>query len=807
MRKFFMTALAVSFMTPIMAETLTEPAMADSSRVYDLDEVVVVSQSKEYLKLRQQPMSSTVLTGNEIESLEIRDLRDLSSYVPSFVMPNYGARFTSSIYVRGIGSRVNSPSMGIYVDDIPLMNKSAFNSYTYQLDRVDVLRGPQGTLYGINTEGGLVRQYTKNPLRYQGTDVNVGIGNHFYRNVEIAHYNKISDQFAFSVAGFYHGTNGFWKNSLTGERADDMNEAGGRFRLAYQPTQRLSFDWIADYQYVRQKAYPYGVLDPESGDVLTDPNQDTQSKYKRNMFNTGLAIKYQGKGFDFHSNTSYQLLKDNLLMDNDYSAIDFIVVDQYQLSNALTQEFTFKSNNQSRWHWTSGIFGSYQWLKTTAPNTFGTAFSGMMKSQMRLDQAEKGIYQAILTSMMARMPEAAAKAAIEAAGGVNVGVQMLVPCLFHTPQFNLGIFHESSIDLTDHLTAVLGLRYDYTHAKIKYDTSGDFRLKFSIMGQDAIARVISLYQHEEKANFNQLLPKFGLTYKFGNNSNVYVTVTKGYRAGGFNVQMFGDIIQNDIQSNAATIMAAAQEAQTTHQNVEKVITQDEAKYATLLEGIRFKPEESWNYELGTHLNLFDNMIHADISAYYMQIRNQQLSVFSEDYGFGRKMVNAGKSYSCGLEMTLRGSALSNHLSWSLGYGYTHAAFKEYTTKTSSKGTVVDYKDNKVPFVPAHTLSAMADYRLDFQESVLKSLTFGVNMNGQGKIWWDEANTYSQKFYAVMGAHLCADLGVCKVNLWSRNLTNTKYNTFAFSSKATGQEIYMAQQGNPFQIGVDVSLHF
>ncbi len=807
MKRFFMTVLVASVMLPAMAEREIEAAMSDSSRVYDLDEVVVVSQSKEYMKLRQQPMSSTVLTGNEITSLGVRDLRDLSNYVPAFVMPNYGARFTSSIYVRGIGSRINSPSMGVYVDDIPLMNKSAFNSHTYQLDRVDVLRGPQGTLYGINTEGGLVRQYTKNPLRYQGTDINLGIGNHFYRNVEVAHYSKLSDKLAFSIAGFYNGTNGFWKNTLTGERADDMNEAGGRFRMVYQPTKRLSFNWIADYQYVRQKAYPYGVLEPESGEVISDPNQNNQSKYKRNMFNTGLAVKYIGKGYDFHSNTSYQLLKDNLLMDNDYSNIDFIVVDQYQLSNALTQEFTFKSNNQSRWHWTTGVFGSYQWLKTTAPNTFGSAFSNMMKAQMRLTQAEAGIYQAILKSMMQRMPEAAAKAAIEQAGGVNIGVQMLVPCLFHTPQFNLGVFHESSFDLTDNLTAVLGLRYDYTHSKIKYDTSGDFQLKFSIMGQDAIARVLSLYQHEEKTSFSQLLPKFGLTYKFEGGSNVYATVTKGYRAGGFNVQMFGDIIQNDIAANANVIMAAAQKAQTTHQNVEVVVTQDEAKYAALYEGIKFKPEESWNYEVGTHLNLFDNMIHADVSAYYMQIRNQQLSVFTEDYGYGRKMVNAGKSFSCGLEMTLRGSALSNHLSWSLGYGYTHAAFKEYTTKTSSKGDVVDYKDNKVPFVPAHTISAMADYRFDFQESVLKSLTVGANMNGQGKIWWDEANTYAQKFYAVMGAHVCADLGTFKVNVWTRNLTNSKYNTFAFSSKATGQEVFMAQRGNPFQMGVDVNVHF
>lgn len=800
MKKMMMTAFAVCTMLPVMAVTETETVVADTSRVYDLDEVVVVSQSKEYMKLRHQPMSSTVLTDNEIGSLGLRDLREISDYVPSFVMPNYGARFTSSIYVRGIGSRVNSPSMGIYVDDIPLMNKSAFNSHTWQLERVDVLRGPQGTLYGVNTEGGLVRQYTKSPLRHQGTDASLGFGTHFYRNIEVAHYNKVNDQLAFSVAAFYDGTNGFWKNTLTDERADDMNEAGGRFRLIYQPTQRLSFDWISDYQYVRQKAYPYGILAPESGDVLTDPNQNHQSKYKRNMFNSGLAVKYQGCGFDFHSNTSYQLLKDNLFMDNDYSDVDFVTVDQSQLSNALTQEFTIKSNNQSRWHWTSGVFGSYTWLKTTAPNTFGSAFSQMMGQQIG-----GMIYQQMLKSMAARMGEEAAAAAIQRAGGVNIGMSLFVPCVFRTPQFNLGIFHQSDIDLTDHLTATLGLRYDYTHAKIDYDTRGNSVMDFDIMGQAAKIVATSIFAHTEKANFNQLLPKFGLTYKFNDGSNIYATVTKGYRAGGFNVQMFGDIIQSDVQSGLQGVMQSAMQSRQDIMIVERVPT--EKVYASLLDGIKFKPEESWNYELGTHLNLFDNLIHADLSVYYMQIRNQQLSVFTEDYGYGRKMVNAGKSYSCGLEMTLRGSALSNHLGWSLGYGYTHAAFKDYTTKTSAKGDIVDYKDNKVPFVPAHTLSAMVDYRLDINDSFIKSLTFGANMNAQGKIWWDEANTYSQKFYAVLGAHICADLNICKLNLWARNLTDTKYNTFAFSSKATGQEVFMAQRGNPFQMGFDLSFHF
>ena len=162
-----------------------------------------------------------------------------------------------------------------------------------------------------------------------------------------------------------------------------------------------------------------------------------------------------------------------------------------------------------------------------------------------------------------------------------------------------------------------------------------------------------------------------------------------------------------------------------------------------------------------------------------------------------------------METTLRGSAFDNHLAWSASYGYTHAAFKDYTTKASSSATaaVIDYGKNKVPYVPAHTLAAMVDYRFDFHDSFVKSLAIGANVNAQGKIWWDEANTYYQKFYAVLGAHVSADFGLCTINFWGRNLTDSRYNTFAFSSKATGKEVFISQRGNPYQCGIDLRFHF
>ena len=117
----------------------------DTSRVYDIDEVVVIDQPKEAFRLRQQPLSSTSFNGDLIRSLNVQDVRNLSVVCPIILYAWVReAVTTSSIYMRGIGSRVYSPAVGIYVDGMPILSKSAFNFHTYDIDRIDVLHGPQG---------------------------------------------------------------------------------------------------------------------------------------------------------------------------------------------------------------------------------------------------------------------------------------------------------------------------------------------------------------------------------------------------------------------------------------------------------------------------------------------------------------------------------------------------------------------------------------------------------------------------------------------------------------------------------------
>ena len=790
-------AFPLSLTAAVTTDVATDINLLDTSKVFDLDEVVVFSQPKEQVRLRLQPLSSSVFGDGQLQQMHVKDLSQLSAFVPSFTMPAYGSRLTSSLYVRGIGSRINNPAVGVYYDNVPLLSKSAYNNHFYMLDRVDVLRGPQGTLYGQNAEGGIVRIYSKNPMNYQGTDLHLGVGNGFYRNVEVAHYQRPSDKLAFTVAGFYSGLDGFISNQNFKEKNDKSNEAGGKLRLIYQPTQKLTFDWTADYQYVNQNGFGYGEFHPftylESAysstylpgdETVADPATTIMNGYKRNMLNTGLNISYDLGHLLFTSTTSYQFLQDQMLMDQDYLPVDYLRLEQRQKQNAITQEFVLRSHDTSRWQHTSGLFGSYQWLRTDAPVYFGEGITGpignAIANAMKNSMVQAMIGRFMGQGMSREQAQAQAQQMVDKMG-VTMSAEMAVPEIFHTPQMSLGLFHESNILLADRLKMTLGLRLSHDWVKIGYDALAYMNMTGGTASATATYHLTSHVEDSRSKSFTQLLPKFALTYSLAENTgNVYALVSKGYRAGGYNFQMFSDILQTDLNAHQQDAMRGDYDVAHT--------TQD---YDNIEETIAYKPEESWNYEVGTHLNLFGGMVHADLAFYYMQIRNQQLSIMMPQSNYGRIMVNAGKSHSCGLEATLRGSAFNNALDWGVSYGYTSAQFDEYG----------DYADCYVPFVPRYTFSAMAD-------SHFGKFTLGVNVSGQGKTWWDEKNSFCQHAYAMLGAHADYDFGFMVVSLWGRNLTDTKYNTFAVKSTAVGGDPrYFAQRANPLQVGLDIKLHF
>ena len=672
----------------------------------------------------------------------------------------------------------------MYYDHIPLLSSSTFNTHFYSIDRVDVLRGPQATLYGMNSEGGLVRIYSKNPMNYQGTDISMGIATGLQRHAEVAHYQRPSDALAFSAAAFYQGQRGFIDNDHLGRKNDKMDEAGGKLRLVWAPSDRLTADATADYQFTTQNAFPYGILHTETNTV-DNPASTFMNGYRRNMLNAGLTLAYRANRLLITSTTSYQHLYDHMDMDQDYSPADRMALHQHQRQNAVTEELTLRSHSNSRWQHTTGIFAAWQHLLTSAPVTFGADM------RQTLATAIKGYMEAA----MANVPMAHAFTRFDMP-------QFYVNGQYTTPRLNAAAFHESTVRLSDRLTATLGLRLDHSRVKLEYEADGmmDFDYDMSMMGRNITGQqhIADSLCNNTTTHFTQLLPKVGLTWELDSKgSNVYALFSKGYRSGGFNIQGFSEIIQ-------PRMMAAGRNMGHGDTNLRPT----DEEYATINDLIKYDPETSFNYEAGTHLNLFDGTLQADISTFYMLVRNQQLSVMAGNSGYGRMVVNAGKSSSCGIEAALRAVALDGHLQWAATYSYTHATFREYqdTETTANATATIDYKDKRLPYVPAHLFSALADYRFDLSDDgMLRTLTLGLNVTGNGKTYWDAANTASQNFYAVLGAHACLGMGALTIDLWGRNLTQTEYTTFGLAS--TTGNFYIGQRALPLQVGCDLRLHF
>lgn len=798
--------IALTFLTT--GTTWAEDFPKDSLKVVDIEEVVVIATPKENRKLRELPAATTVLSQKDMQANQVNSVKRLSGLIPNIFIPEYGSKLTTSIYIRGIGSRINRPAIGLYVDNIPYIDKSAFDFNYSDIERIDVLRGPQGTLYGRNTMGGLIKVHTKSPFTYQGTDIRMGAATYNDYNVSLTHYHRISDQFAFSTGGFYEHTGGFYQNSArNNERVDKGNAGGGRFRGIYLPKDNLKLDLNVSYEYSDQGGYPYfytGITQEGVNKGKTEEREEMigkiayndRSNYYRNLLNAGFNVEYQAKNFILSAVTGYQHLKDRMFLDQDFTEKNIFNLTQKQKLNTISEEIVLKSKPNRKWEWTTGIFGFYQTLNTDGPVTF---------KEDGVKETIEGNTNSIFENLGNKAPK--------------MSMSVLNPTLrvsgnFDTPIWNGAIFHQSTFNnlFTKGLSFTVGLRLDYEKMSMKYNSASDplnFDFNFAmgpmvITAKDLIAD--AAYNGKLSEDYVQLLPKFALQYEWRKGNNVYTTVSKGYRSGGYNVQMFSDIITG----------------QQAHSMVEAIKKSAEfEKYSTLIEGMigdkmpaipevkdatTYKPEYSWNYEVGTHLTLWEGKLWADLAAFYMDTRDQQLSQFIGS-GLGRTTINAGKSNSYGAEASLRAS-LTNELSLNASYGYTYATFTDYIINEADKDgnlTVkADYNGKYVPFVPKHTLNIGGEYAITCSSrSIFDRVVFQANYNAAGRIYWTELNDVSQSFYGTLNWRANLEKGNAMISFWARNFLDKDYAAFYFETMNKG----FMQKGRPVQFGIDLRCRF
>ena len=787
-----------TILTPLLA-TVAGSALAfptetanitpkDTTKVIDIEEVVIIATPKENNRLRQQPISATSLSQHEMQSNAVTSVKSLSSLVPNLFIPDYGSKLTTSVYVRGIGSRINTPAVGLYVDNIPFIDKSAFDFNYSDIERIDVMRGPQGTLYGRNTMGGLIRVFTKSPFTYQGTDLRLGAATYNDYKASLTHYHRVSEKFAFSTGFFYEHEGGFFKNTArNNERIDKSDEFGGRVRAIYLPNENLKLDFTLNYEYTNQGGYPYEYIGVVSGEEdraehIGSVSYNSASGYKRNLINGGLNLEHQADNFILSSVTGFQYLYDQMNLDQDFTERDIYTMIQKQNSKTLSQEIVFKSKPGRRWQWTTGASGFYQWLGTEAPVTFQ-------------QDGVKDIIEGNVNSIFPSGNPAAPSLHLT----VN-NATLPVPGTFDTPVLNGAVYHQSTINdiLIEGLSFTAGLRLDYEKIKMDYnsgcDMNFDFKMAMGMMQMESKnLQAVSSFIGKESTDYLQLLPKFTLQYAWNKQNNVYATVTKGYRSGGYNIQMFSDLIQGSLRNAMIDALAADPKFGAFASMFEKYKTEP----ASIRDAVLYKPEYSWNYEVGTHLTLFNGKLQADLAAFYMDTHNQQISRFAQS-GLGRITVNAGKSRSLGAEAAIR-AQITDAFSLNGNYGYTYATFTDYAVSET-----VNYNGNYVPFVPKHTFNVGGQYIFSLNKGAwLDNITLNANYKAAGRIYWTEQNNASQALYGTLNGRVSLNKGNGQIAFWVNNALNKDYQAFYFETMNRG----FAQQGRPVQAGIEIRCRF
>lgn len=768
-----------------------DPSEADSLRQGGvIDEVVVAADPKTIGDAASQPVSYTVVSAAPLRSAGNSGLKDVMRYTPNLFMPDYGSQLTSAIYIRGIGSRINNPAVGVYVDDVACQEKAAFDASFDDVTRVDVLRGPQSTLYGRNAMGGLLRLYTFNPITTltEGGQTLLRLGTSTRdagRWAYVRTAQPLGADAALGVSAFYRGNDGYNRNAYLHRRSNGEESGGGRLRAVWNPHRGgFTLDAQTSLQLTDEDGYDYRSADTHRIE------EGLLGNYRRTLASASLRLSQEWTYSTLTSVSSWQHVHDRMFMDQDFSPADVFTLLQRQNSHHLSEELTLKGNSSDRrLGYVAGFYVAHQSLTTTAPVVFG----------------EEGISSLLQSGINSGF--AAANAAMSPMG-MSLGLTLTDPTMevsgrFRTPMDNAAAFGQLSYESlfgVQGLTLTAGLRLDYEHTLLRYSSAATSNYQFQLK-RGAVAMVdkafstTSSYDGRLSSEYTRLLPKATVSYSWKPRQLIYASLSTGLRSGGYNIQMFSDLIQTSLRNDMMSTLAADPQLAAQMKRFVTIGTNPAADSTTV-----YRPERSVNIEVGTHLALFDDRLNLTAAAFLINTRNQQLSRFAAN-GLGRQMVNAGSSRSWGWELAASTTTdlfrhpLTLHADW----GFTHATFLDYDCG-ESRGVAYDYDGRRVPFVPNHTLAVGADYALPIGSNQLR---FGADLTGAGRIYWTEDNSHSQPFYLLLGAHATLQHGNLALNLWGRNLTSTHYTPFYFESMSRG----FSQVPRPLQLGAELVLSF
>ena len=292
---------------------------------------VVVSARKREETLVSSPISVSSLDSKTIEDTQIWDLGGLTAIVPNYLYQEAGVSFQAVQSIRGIQVFSENPAVATYIDDVNQLDILANGFALTDIERIEVLRGPQGTLFGRNAMGGVINIVTKQPGNKTEGFGEVGFGNlNLQRHSFGLRTPLIENKLFFGFSGLFQNRDGYWENdaslalvpdpSLDGETVGDYRYLYGNLSLKWLASKKLTFSLNVKSQKDWSNASGFFVSQPNEEIAFENPDKIYLSRlgsHDRNIVNTALVAKHFGRNHTLSSITTYQ----NIVLA--YEDIDF----------------------------------------------------------------------------------------------------------------------------------------------------------------------------------------------------------------------------------------------------------------------------------------------------------------------------------------------------------------------------------------------------------------------------------------------------------------------------------------------------
>ncbi|NIB44449.1 TonB-dependent receptor [Pseudomaricurvus alkylphenolicus] len=725
MKKNYKVNVAASFfvsMTAIPEATLAndEGSTLGNDGFSAFEEIVVTARKREET-LQDIPVAVSAISGQDLEVKGLENAEDLFSLAPGLYYSQAGQRKNDEQFyltIRGVGSSpVVEPSVGVFVDGI-YMPSLGWSSEFLDVARVEVLRGPQGSLFGRNTLAGALNIVSKAPSDEFTGKVNVEISEFDAYKTAISLSGGLTDYIGASLSIFGTKTDGFVKNVVRNEEQDDRETYGGRAKLAFNISEASDFTVFVDYRKSEgrfnalgdaSKGIRYRIDDPNTGigvgsytenHALAGKKYTTFSEDEQTTevesYGAGATFDYDFRDFTLTSITGYRYVES--IDQYDVDGVDALAINNATTEQEiLSQEIRLASNDSERISYIGGLYLFSEELiqnrtLNTAPNTTVGGSNLLINA-------------------------------------VGPGFPAIVRDDVNIERKGVALFGQLGFAITDQLNATFGLRYSYEEV----DQAPDLFV-------DVLGGAVSADNELERSDdYAGISPSFSLNYDFNSSTMAYMSVATGFKGGGFTKEVPNTPEQNQSLDN----------------------------------------EESTSYELGLKSRFLDDTVQMNAALFLTEIEEMQLATRVDIGGgiFIPSTANAGEAETRGLELEVLARP-TEALELSLSLSYVDSEFKEYDQVPVGGGAMLYSRaGQRLPEVPELSGSFSASYNFRVKDvEITPSVTYryiGDKFIGDGT---DAVPFLEMDSYGVVDAQITAYLERFTLIAFVNNLSDKYYIT-------------------------------